>query len=947
GLYEAGSRLAGSTILVKKEAGVYVFMTDGELDDAALTELLEQAGFADPENAEAMKQMILAEFAKRAYYYGDPRTGSVDIGGITYDISEVGDEVRLTARNVFAGGEPAEVRRLMCVKDSGEWMFYGDTSSDGAVRQDADGTVIFGNYERFDIVEVPEDGTLKLSHVKRHSASAGQAPLIEVNGEVYSVTDNGDGSYTFFDGTHSYVSDGSTMTVRLGEMLFTTEDAYNAGMTEEELSMVRGVLYDITIADDGTLGLVKHADRRRGVQMIELDSRAYAVTTDYLGYKTLAAYPSGVVELTIAPDQNEVFYEARTYLVTRDSLGNITLTSGEGEDIVASVTLNLVKVNGVTYTVKSTGNVNAPYAFVYQGETEYSRIEEGANKVDLGFGQYRITYNIEFDQSGAMRLIEDYLQGTGSEGRFITVSGKQDFYDVSVDDQSITLTDGVNVVTVQKADLKGKVVQLVVDDQGTIRDYNFIFDPVTNAVVLSAVTSTGSNDFLTSAAKQVVNLGEVWYRIILESGGTYSFTWTDNEGTAHTRYASLSDGQVRLDGDVYFTLARDDDTGMLVLAQRDYVTSLDVTLYPTSDGLPTKVVNISGVDYVLEYSVGLEWSDKIRDPANDKDNYDEDGNFTGRTYAYKEGYMTVPEYTLTRASDGVVYRNRLVTKGIQYGGSEFDDPYEWSREEQRYIIDLPEMSIGLEGYPNVYTPALVLTDNQTGAEKIFYSSERYWVDGVNSYYLYSDGELYQTRAYSSMTASEEMLIGDLIVTVNIGGEDVDLVMPGVLDPKEGAYDVEEKTFTGYLDESRISLTALNDPSEEFTDTNSNGVWDSGEPLADTNGNGVWDASPKYGGRYSLAFINKVPVNVTTGRVVTLMEAQNDWQNNEIVYANGAYPVRQEVDIDGVKYYAYPEDGTVKIDAVHFESQPKEGERRALILGVKDYSDEINVNSGYG
>ncbi|MGB2629777.1 MAG: hypothetical protein WBD17_00885, partial [Candidatus Omnitrophota bacterium] len=1002
GLYPAGSRLGESTILVQKQADQFIFIVNAEIDSDALDEILLDAAFYDLDNRDAVKQALMEEFTRATYYYSDTRTDTVDMGGILFNIEEIGAEVRLTARNVtFAESEEA-VRQVICRKEGADLVFYGDTGASGPVTQDADGTVLLGNYERYEIEEDALTGEVTLRQISRQAGALGNVRLIEANGVIYGVTETFDGSYTtytFSDGVHEYTSDYTTQAVRLGEMLFTTSDKLES-MTEEEIAEVRGILYDITFDAEGRMKLVKHADKRRPLQIIGLEGEIYAFLTDDRAGKIMMTYPAGIVVAELDAEDDTLELEGRTFDVVRDAYGNVTLDFG---GTVTSASMDLLKVNGLRYSVKKTSDTEHLYEFFYQGQITASYSTEEGHKVDLGTGINQLTYDIH-EVGGMPRLVEDYMEGTSQEGRFITVEDKNEPYDVIIETGTptmVTLTDGTNEYIIDTTDLTDTRINLVVDNYSTSREYHVIYDEVSENITLGAVVPSqdGTNDLLASSIKMVIKLGETWYRIIEQKDGSYSFSWTDSEGQPHERYAWLSDGEVKLADEIYFTIQMDDQTGEFTLSQRDYATSLDVEMYPVTGVLPRNVLEIDGTEYILERGVEMQWSDEIRVPEEDE--YDFITN-TISSVGLTSGYIPVPYFVLKRASDGMEYENRVVTKGVIPGRKPAN---EISREENRFIIDIPQMSIGLEDYPNLYAPAVELVDTQTGEKRTFFISERFWEEGPSSYYLYSDGEYYATIPRASGDRDDwGFSRADAIVTIEIGGQYVDIAIAEGFDPKDAA-----ELSRGYISESLAQNMRIDDLLESYDDLNINGAWDAGEPYIDENGNGVYDyrepfddlnsnlgwdpGEPfddlngdgewtdaemfvdvnvnsmydapepfedlnnngtceyisKYNGRYTTRFVGEYPLSVKSALQVPTVECQIDWVTDELTYASGAYPVRQEITIDGLNYYLYPAaGGAVMLDSVHYESVPAPGGgRRALILGIEEYDGSITVTGAYG
>ncbi|MFC1643936.1 dockerin type I domain-containing protein, partial [Candidatus Omnitrophota bacterium] len=971
GLYDPSSKLGRSEqILVKEAADQYIFIVDAELDDAAVDQLLSESGI-DPLDAPAeLRQSVIDEFKRSTYYYSDTRTDTVDIGGIKFDINQIpGGEVRLLAKDVKArevfdqillGGAITDrddplaasylaennlVTEVAYNKVEDKYVFYGTTGAALPVTQDADDTVVFGNYMRYNITEDPASGTLALHQVERATGVVSDLPVIEVDSVNYTVTDEGDGTYTFSNGTRTYTSDAIEMTVRLGEMLITSRDRYEAGMTEDELNEVRGILYDITLDANANISLSKHVDDKRPVQVIEIEGDIYTVMTGYKGAKTIMTYPAGIVVATLKSGETTLVISERTFDVAVDETsGNITLECTP--EAIQSVDLQLVKVKGIRYTVEETDDPENRYQFSYMGETSssYSTTVDDViyHKVYLGTGEDRLRYNIYKDPaSGTIRLVEDYMKGTAHTGTSMTVEGKTDPYDVTIDTYTISLTDGTNTLDIDMQELIEATVNLVVDDEGATREYYVAYDSTNGSVILSAVSSSGytMNNFLVSSMKQIVKLGNVWYRILLGGDGRYSFSWTDQAtGQLNIRYAYLSDGEVALDDDVVFTLAKDADTGVLSLSQKEYVTSRDVMLYPVTGAVARQTIEIDGVEYVLGYNVEMEWNDHVRDPENDK--------IIGKTLirAYKEDYIPVPNFTLTRVADGVVYHNREILDGIviKPSGSALDIfGREYSRERLRYTIDLPEMSIGFEEYPSMlYAPAVEVINTVTGESELFYLSERFWEEGVNSYSLYSNGEYYEASAYSSGDYTGEPYLdiwehegktyglgqvrADLLTVVKVGAQQIPLIVYLGIDPKgivEGeaseGYDPEKDPYK-YISETAISDITLFAP-----------------------------AGTTYSGDYTTRFISQMPINVNVSSQVSLVECQVDWQSDDLLYNSGNYPVRQELIIGGVHYYVYPEGDTLQLDAVHIESQPLPAGQPGIILGVKDYDGQIDLAGVYG
>ncbi|MGD2278834.1 MAG: hypothetical protein PVH45_01920, partial [Candidatus Omnitrophota bacterium] len=880
------------SFLVKKEGDRFIFIKGDELTSQDLEDIMLASGFTTDTGDEwnEMKQALEDAFKQANYYYSNTRTNTVNIDGVIFDITEItpGGEVRLTARNAYAGDNVDEIRVIACEKAGDDYVFYGDTRTSASVTQDADGTVIFGDFDRYSIIENAATGAVQLVQAGRDAGSLGSGVFaLEVNGVNYAVTDNGDGTYTFTDGVYSYTSDQDTQTVRLGEMLFTSTGRFASGMTEEEKARVRGVLYDIKIDSSGNMELVKHAGRNETAQLIELAGKVYAVTTDYKGDKSILTYPTGVTVTRLASDENTLALEGRTFDVTRDAVtGHISLEWTDGAEIVQSESMMLVRANGVTYSVKETADPEQKYEFFYLGEISASYSTSDGHKVELGTGENILTYNIFIEpSSGMVRLEEDYMKGTAEFGKFLLVGGKTGAYDVGVDTQleTATLSDGVNTYMIYNInDLLDETIDLVIDDTGTVKQYYVIYDPAGENISLTAVTPDGSNDFLASAEKQVVNLGGTWYTIIEESPDFYSFTWTDAFDTTHIRYASLADGEVQLADSVFFDIDKDIG-GALYLVQGEYVTSRDVTLYPVST-TPRKILTIAGVEYVLEYEIVKEWSDKIRDPEND---VTEGGT---KILAYKSGFMMVPRFTLKRLEDGVLYENRKVLEGLVVAETATSDGSEISREDQRFIIDLPEASIGLESYPNLYANAVEIADSQTGEKKLFYISQRNREEGVNSYYLCSEDEQFMLTSYSDTLELDDTFDthGDLRAEIEIGGEEIMLIIPDGLHPTSAAEETQ-----GYLQEGENILSGIE----------------------------IHDPDEIYGGRFSVNFISGLALDVTTAEQVSLVECQVDWKDERLLFESGRHSVRQEAEIDGRKYYVYPLGSTLKLDAVHFESVP--------------------------
>jgi len=74
GLYEEGSRLASSRILVQQDGDRYVFMVDAELDDDAIDAILTGAGIYSTDPAyEEFREMVAGGFKTNYYYSGARR----------------------------------------------------------------------------------------------------------------------------------------------------------------------------------------------------------------------------------------------------------------------------------------------------------------------------------------------------------------------------------------------------------------------------------------------------------------------------------------------------------------------------------------------------------------------------------------------------------------------------------------------------------------------------------------------------------------------------------------------------------------------------------------------------------------------------------------------------------------------------------------------------------
>ncbi|MFA6610193.1 MAG: hypothetical protein WCT15_05030, partial [Candidatus Omnitrophota bacterium] len=1001
----------GSSLLVIKEhefiveevtAGHFRFSPAGGLD---YTTILINSGFIPETKAwdEALAA-IQKTFANESYIWSDEATGTVRLDGITYSISKIaGGEIRLSGRDYTLDPTDSFGKTSMkvLVKNVGGGVlnFY---IGGKVYTEDNDSTVVFdftaGSIDCGVRYHIQKEATGEVKLIEAGSASSAVAKVVELYGTNYSWRyDTDQGAYIFSDGEHEYISTAMSVdgygTVRIGEYIKATDEDIST-MSDAEIAKIKGTEYDVKIDGFGDVTLAKHKEEISVAQTVKLGRKTYAISRREDGSLVFASYPSGIVAGTVKPGVVTVTIDGEEYDIT-ESAGLYTLTK-VGEPTKRSMAAFLVNVGlmgGRTYTVTETADVDHPYSFVYLDEEVSSYIEGGFQKVDLD----GITYRIEAEAATHIpHLTEEYLDQDTAIGRFITIAGSDIVYtvDTVTDPLNIMLTYGdytalisktaktalvthINIISeindivegdawepytfkykkagatidstyiayVDPEDLKCKVdidgtIYFVNDDDfasdGILRlqrEYNVIYDTTTVLFVLASGDQTDPNYDLAATNKNIININKTPYTVkkVADSFGNaiFEFDYIDLAGDEQ-RIFSNAEGIIRLANNSLYHVSENPDLTLHV-TQVDYLTSQDIKAYATTNTSAAQVVNIGGVEYELAYETKREW---YADWDNGK--------------GVKGKWIWVPHFTLIK--DGHVYENRNVPHGVKITTTDEEGKptdHFFSFELNRFVIDLPEISVGVDDYPSVYANVIEVTNKDNGLVKTFYVKENMRDMGGESMYDYtynlsSDGESYGSYIRYGAEYTSKTVDGDVTYTTQeTGWQNVKLAWgDDIIDLK-----LKDITLEDAGDEQAAErlLAYAGQMSGIYSTHPFNVAIDRVAILNGSLGEVVPDSAND---KYEVKFVSGKKIDTQLKEKVRFVSFENDW-NTQTEKVDGG-DILQKVELNGSTYNIIETTTGIMLTEEYYESENigTNGEKR-LLIGKRQPDGSVDTNSAYG
>ncbi|MDD5421826.1 MAG: hypothetical protein PHT32_00175, partial [Candidatus Omnitrophica bacterium] len=988
-------KVRGREFNIQSAGAQYIFKPT--TPDPDYNAILNQRGLIDPSDAAYQEALaILKQSYEDAHYITSDIYGrTITIDGITYAIDAAVNgcpgEIRLTGRdeslpaNDSIGYTPEKV-----VIDNANGKLYLDGVE---YIKDADDTVVF----MFDVggVTVPvryridstDPARIRLLEIGDDveaidiGTGLGQVQgVIELSGINYTWKTAGS-QYIFSNGTGVYTSNADGTTVRIGEYVPANVDI--SGMTPGQIDAIKGTLFDITVDDFGVV-LKVHKEAITRSQVLILGGKTYCITDQEDGSRLMASYPDGIVVGTIQASYTTIMIAGTTYDLDQTG-GIITISNGA----VQSRQAYLVKAGtgtGKVYTVTTIPGKPGLYRFVTYGEDVESALDPldgNKNKITLRDPTGRMTaYVINVAAGGVPELTEDFVNRNTQIGRSITIGGSGIIYAVATG--SMTSASGTVNLTYQH---KGKsyaisfaknttYVNLTLFDVDqmtynadhhvyTFKDNNNVtittyWDGAVHKAVIGDIEYTVnaadvSLDTETGAATGLLHLQRE-YRVVYTPQGTgqtsdtlslidrygtkdqpnfdlhagmrnsitinntaysvrailngfnqmvYEFGWLDPlTNTIETIPSEINDDGVNeitlLDGKKYLVTQNSGDT--MHVEQVEYLTSETVTTFASTDSPAARIVSINGVEYEM-------------------------------TYETVDG---LPKFRLYR--EGVTYDNRNVPNGITVG--EGDDATYYSFDENRFIVDLPEMSLGVEGYPDdVYCQALEVYNNQTGETKVFYIKEV--MDSVGAefnYQFYAEGEFYTSYVNKTGQTETEWIdaegnpSGTFYDTVQ-GARNVYVTMGNdVIDLRLYDFKLQEK-----LSKSEVEMRSKYLKYHEFTSLMVDRVGINGANL-------VSDTSVT--GKYSLKLINHLSLPTTVKQKVRFQTMTDDWKNNTQTLDGNT--VFQKLDIDNKRFDIITTPTGIMIAEEHLESKDVTTDNvKRIMIGKKLENGDIETAGAYG
>ncbi|MFC1577260.1 dockerin type I domain-containing protein [Candidatus Omnitrophota bacterium] len=745
---------------------------------------------------------------------------------------------------------------------------------------------------------------------------------------------------------------------------------------------IDGVDHDIALRLDGTLYTIKRSADVQGDLIVETyvpgQAPVYVTTIQ-----------EGDADVTIGTNTYEVislFKEG--VVVLRDPL--------TGDSSNEAQILKVGPMGGRVYTVTETQNNDHPYSFLFMGMSEESYIDadDGFDKVELDGVTYKITRELG---TGIIRLTEDRLDEDTRLGRFISITGSNVVYEVDTGDQDlIKLAYEGRVIDIQKDAENADIALFMIDEFDINEDpntmewqpYSFQLGGETREVYVDP-----DDVYLGDTAKKVDIDGKIYYvndteaadgllylereyKVIYSGGqdtlslvdealqeidpnydlhagfvntitieGTpyavksvtdnfggqiFEFTWT-NTVDGHTEYdqTAANDGGVQeivlsLNGKRYEVT--DNGDGTVHITQSDFLTSEDMSIFGTERTEVAHIVDMGGMEYVLDYNTVYEYDDN----------------------AGKEIYK--PRFTMTK--DGKVFENRHVPCDVGVPISDEDTEY-FSFEQNRFIIDLPEVSIGVEGYPDeVYASALEIYNTETGESKLFYLKENMHSPGTSyTYDFYSEGEFYST--YIKDTGTDWY-------TYTIGSTTYD---PGWFWSQSGtknvtlAWEYEDIDGNTKVDTLDLSLgtveTGGSDLNRSYVDAMSryleSHTFDvSIDRMSYANGDleDFGDQPGDVQSKYQIKHLQRVQLATRSARRVKFNTIEDNWQDD--VETFDGMDVFQKVEIARANYDIIPTSTGIKLIEEHIESEDTStGGANSLMLGKMMEDGTVDVNGAFG